>query len=315
MRKVTKVTRMSIRAGSGLERRACRRFGLRTRRRRDIGKCILSMRFTSNASGVMTGLLHSSKFASGQKKTFTSLRSCRCRDIIGRCMIMPLVLYSFADSFRVPTFRRSWYFLRTDSLWYYEEASVSCPELYPGCNPWQIQAGDKTAARSISASRYSRFIHRRQSNSHESQSVAALPQLSHPTQYTRSTYLPELLAGILASHPLQDLRSTRVFIHETSHLVNIVVDNNVQSFLDATGFLHLVGCELFRHRGPRWADSGTEMWLWVDALGISFGWAATSSVAMLVYSLYLPSLWANVMAVLVLPRIMVVDDERQMEMR
>lgn len=37
---------------------------------------------------------------------------------IDRCMAMPLMLYSFADSLRVPTFRRSWYFLRTDSLWY-----------------------------------------------------------------------------------------------------------------------------------------------------------------------------------------------------
>lgn len=35
-----------------------------------------------------------------------------------RCMAVPLMLYSFADSLRVPTFRRSWYFLRTDSLWY-----------------------------------------------------------------------------------------------------------------------------------------------------------------------------------------------------
>jgi hypothetical protein len=33
-------------------------------------------------------------------------------------MAVPLMLYSFADSLRVPTFRRSWYFLRTDSLWY-----------------------------------------------------------------------------------------------------------------------------------------------------------------------------------------------------
>jgi hypothetical protein len=38
---------------------------------------------------------------------------------------MPLMLYSFADSLRVPTFRRSWYFLRTDSLWYYEDVSVN----------------------------------------------------------------------------------------------------------------------------------------------------------------------------------------------
>ena len=132
-----------------------------------------------------------------------------------------------------------------------------------------------------------------------------MPQPLHSTQYTRSTYLPELLASILASHSLQDLRSTRVFIHETSHLVNIVVDDNVQALLDATGFLHLVGCELLRHCGLRWAGSGFEMWFgWMRSRFVWVGPGTKCGCTSISFYLYQVS-WANVNVVVVLPRIWV----------
>ena len=61
MGKVTKVTRMSVRAGSGLERRACKRFGLRTRRRRDILKCIPGKRSHFQCARNRDEVLHSSE--------------------------------------------------------------------------------------------------------------------------------------------------------------------------------------------------------------------------------------------------------------
>jgi hypothetical protein len=61
------------------------------------------------------------------------------------------------------------------------------------------------------------------------------------------TYLPELLARILASHPLQDLRASGVLLHKRVHLVYIVVDYNVQPFLNRRVLGDLLCCEGFGH--------------------------------------------------------------------
>lgn len=70
----------------------------------------------------------------------------------------------------------------------------------------------------------------------------------------RPTHLPKLLACIFPSNSLQDLGSTRVFVHETSHLVYVIVDNDMQTLLDTPGFFDIVGGELFRHGG---SENGT----------------------------------------------------------
>lgn len=66
---------------------------------------------------------------------------------------------------------------------------------------------------------------------------------------TMSTHLPELLAGVLAAYPLQDLGSTRVFFHESIHLVYIIVDDDVQALVDASSLLNIVGGEFLGHVG------------------------------------------------------------------
>lgn len=73
MGKVTKVARMSMRAGSGLEGRACRRFGLRTRRRRDILKCIPGKRSHLQCLRNHEEVLHSSESYVWPKKKVTLL--------------------------------------------------------------------------------------------------------------------------------------------------------------------------------------------------------------------------------------------------
>lgn len=40
-----------------------------------------------------------------------------------------------------------------------------------------------------------------------------------------------------------------MFVDEASHLVYIIVDDYVQTFLDASGFFDIVGGELLRHVG------------------------------------------------------------------
>lgn len=77
----------------------------------------------------------------------------------------------------------------------------------------------------------------------------------------RTTHLPKLLAGIFSSYSLQDLGSTRMFIHEASHLIYIIVDNNMKALLDTPSFFDIVGSELFRHGG---SENGT--WTW-DSIG------------------------------------------------
>ena len=61
------------------------------------------------------------------------------------------------------------------------------------------------------------------------------------------THLPELLAGILAAYSLQDLGSTRVLLHESIHLVHIIVNDDVQALVDASSLLDIVGGEFLGH--------------------------------------------------------------------
>ena len=74
-----------------------------------------------------------------------------------------------------------------------------------------------------------------------------------------TTHLPELLAGVLAAHTLQDLGSTGVLFHKSIHLVYIVVDDDVQALVDASSLFDIVGGEFLRHFGGfRPGD-----WIWV----------------------------------------------------
>jgi hypothetical protein len=63
------------------------------------------------------------------------------------------------------------------------------------------------------------------------------------------TYLPELLARILASHPLQDLCATRVFLYECVHLVYVAVNDDVKTIVDRVVLGDLLRCEGFGHGG------------------------------------------------------------------
>ena len=72
-----------------------------------------------------------------------------------------------------------------------------------------------------------------------------------------STYLPELLARILSTHPLQDLRATRVLFYKAIQLVYILVDNNVEALLDCVVLGDLLRCELLGHCERARRRSGT----------------------------------------------------------
>ena len=61
--------------------------------------------------------------------------------------------------------------------------------------------------------------------------------------------LPELLAGILSSDTLQDLCATWVLVYKCVHLVNIVVDDDVEALLDCVVLGDLLRCEGFGHCG------------------------------------------------------------------
>jgi hypothetical protein len=62
-----------------------------------------------------------------------------------------------------------------------------------------------------------------------------------------STYLPELLTRILPTNPLQDLRTARMLIHKSIHLVNAIVDYNVQALVDIFVLRDLLRCERIGH--------------------------------------------------------------------
>lgn len=63
------------------------------------------------------------------------------------------------------------------------------------------------------------------------------------------TYLPKLLTSILTTDALQNLRATGVLVHEAVHLVDAVVDDDVQALVDGAVLLDVVGGELLRHAG------------------------------------------------------------------
>jgi hypothetical protein len=47
------------------------------------------------------------------------------------------------------------------------------------------------------------------------------------------TYLPELLAGILSTYTLEDLRSAGVLIDELGNVINLVVNDDPETILDS----------------------------------------------------------------------------------
>lgn len=57
------------------------------------------------------------------------------------------------------------------------------------------------------------------------------------------TYLPELLAGILAADALEDLGAARVLVDERRQAVHGPVDDDVQPVLDRVVRGHVLGAE------------------------------------------------------------------------
>lgn len=62
-----------------------------------------------------------------------------------------------------------------------------------------------------------------------------------------SSYLPKLLAGVLAAHALQDLRAARVLVDEAAQAVHVAVDDDVQPVLDRVVRGDVFGREDLRH--------------------------------------------------------------------
>lgn len=57
------------------------------------------------------------------------------------------------------------------------------------------------------------------------------------------TYLPKLLAGILAAHSLEDLRAAGVLVDPGTHFVDAVVDDDVEARVDILVRRDLFCCE------------------------------------------------------------------------
>ena len=70
------------------------------------------------------------------------------------------------------------------------------------------------------------------------------------------SYLPELLRGILPTNSFEYLCAAGMFIHESAHLVYIVIDNDVEAFVDGVVFADVFGREFLRHCG-----GGTEVFV------------------------------------------------------
>jgi hypothetical protein len=116
----------------------------------------------------------------------------------------------------VPTFSFGAYFFNTLSLWYYEFvlANTQVKTTMPAsnvCPPPSLRRG---------------------------QNMRAL---------CKDTYLPELLARILSTNPLQYFCTTRVFFREGIHLVYVVVDYDIKTVVNSVVFRDLLGGEGLRH--------------------------------------------------------------------
>jgi len=64
-----------------------------------------------------------------------------------------------------------------------------------------------------------------------------------------ATYLPELLASVLATDSLQDFRATWVFVYKCVHLVYAAIDDDVQTVVDRAVLGDLLRGERFGHGG------------------------------------------------------------------
>ena len=62
-------------------------------------------------------------------------------------------------------------------------------------------------------------------------------------------YLPELLSRILSTNSSEDLCAAGMFVNETAHLINIAVDDDVETLVHSVMLAHVFGGEFFRHCG------------------------------------------------------------------
>lgn len=61
--------------------------------------------------------------------------------------------------------------------------------------------------------------------------VKQLTQAGSPRQYANTTNLPELLGRILSSNTLQNLRATGMLVDEVGHVVDVLVDDDVETLI------------------------------------------------------------------------------------
>ena len=62
-------------------------------------------------------------------------------------------------------------------------------------------------------------------------------------------YLPELLGCVLAADALQDLGSAWVLVDKAAHLVDAIVDDDVQPLLHRVVLRHLLLADCLGHGG------------------------------------------------------------------
>jgi len=79
-------------------------------------------------------------------------------------------------------------------------------------------------------------------------------QLTVPNRpmHRPESYLPELLAGVLAARSLQDLRAARVLADEVGDVVDIVIDDNPKAFRLVLVLRYLLEAVLTGHCGSVW---------------------------------------------------------------
>jgi hypothetical protein len=84
----------------------------------------------------------------------------------------------------------------------------------------------------------------------------------------KDTYLPELLARILSTNPLQYFCTTRVFFREGIHLVYVVVDYDIKTVVNSVVFRDLLGGEGLRHGDVGIATPCTRGGCWQSNKGV-----------------------------------------------
>ena len=73
---------------------------------------------------------------------------------------------------------------------------------------------------------------------------------------SHATYLPELLARVLASYSLQDLCATWVLVYERVHLVYAAINDDVETVVDRAVLGDLLRGERLGHGGVLGGSGG-----------------------------------------------------------